>query len=562
MKISYLTIISSLSLLTSCAISPKQESAQTASNLFSTTIANHQSDLRGSLTPERLWWNLLHYHLDIKVEPSAQSISGGNTIKYEVLSAQKRLQIELQPPMVLDKVIQDGNPLKVDQDGYSYFIHTKSSQTIGSTQQLTLYFHGKPKIAVKAPWDGGLTWSKDENGLDFIASSNQGIGASIWWPNKEHAYDEPDNGILMSVEVPEQLVDVSNGRLIKVDRNSDAKTKTYHWQVTNPINNYSVNINIGDYVHFGEKYQGEKGSLDMDYWVLRNNLEKAKHQFKDAQRTLEALEYWFGPYPFYEDSYKLVEAPYLGMEHQSSVTYGNKYKNGYLGKDRSSTGAGLLFDFIIVHESAHEWFANNITAKDVADLWIHESFANYAERLFLEFHYGEQQASLYGRGQRMFIRNKSTIIGDYTKHTEGSGDMYDKGGNMLHTIRQIINNDEKWREILRGLNKTFYHQVVTSKDIENYISTQSGIELSKIFDQYLRDIHIPRFEYFIKDKVLKIRWANVIKGFDMPLKVTINGKAKWLTPTRKWSDFQLSENNPKLVVDPNFYISTLNILGH
>jgi len=554
-------------LLTSCAVTSKRlqtksSPIKSASNLFSTSITKHQSDLRGSLTAERIWWNLLHYHLAIKVDTKTHTISGTNTMKYEVLTTHKRLQIELQPPMVLDQVTQDGDELKVDKDGYSYFIHTKNPQKIGSNQQIIMYFHGTPRVAKKAPWDGGITWSKDVNDLDFIASSNQGIGASIWWPNKEHAYDEPDDGVLMSVEVPEHLVDVSNGRLIKTEHNIESKTKTYHWQVTNPISNYSININIGDYVHFGEKYQGKKGNLDMDYWVLRDNLDKAKLQFKEAPRTIEALEFWYGPYPFYEDSYKLVEAPYLGMEHQSSVTYGNGYKNGYLGRDRSSTGVGLLFDFIIIHESAHEWFANSITAKDVADLWIHESFANYAESLFLEFHFSKPQAYLYTRGQRKNIRNKSPIIGDYEKHTEGSGDMYDKGGNMLHTIRQIINDDEKWRHILRGLSQTFYHKIVTTKELEDYIISQSGIDLSKVFDQYLRDIQLPRFEYFIKDKTMKIRWASVIKGFNMPLRITLNGKERWLTPTQKWSDVQLEDNYPKLVVDPNFYISTLNILGN
>ena len=374
-------------------------------------------------------------------------------MKYKVLSEQKRLQIELQAPMQLTKVEQNGKTLAVEQLGYSYFITLGSEQEIGKEYQLTMHFSGVPHEAIRAPWDGGITWTKDDNGKDFIASTCQGVGASIWWPNKDHAYDEPNNGALISVEVPEHLMDVSNGRLIKVDHNKSTKTKTYHWQVVNPINNYGININIGDYVHFGEKFAGESGQLDMDYYVLRDNLEKAKAQFKDAKRTMAAFEYWFGPYPFYQDSFKLVEAPYLGMEHQSSVTYGNGYQNGYLGTDRSQAGPGMLFDFIIVHEAGHEWFANNITHNDVADLWIHESFTNYSESLFLEYHFDKEKAFEYIRGQRLNIQNKSPIIGKYGIHQEGSSDMYDKGGNMLHTIRQIIDNDDTWRGILRGLNK-------------------------------------------------------------------------------------------------------------
>ncbi len=538
-----------------------------AGDLFPTSdTVSRQDVLRGAITPERAWWDLSYYHLAVNVDPKERTIVGTNTMKYRVLSPQQRLQIELQAPMTLDKVMQDGEQLSVEKDGYSYFITPKSSQTIGSEQTLTMYFSGHPQVAKRAPWDGGITWTKDNNGIDYIASTSQGLGASIWWPNKDHAYDEPDNGMKISVEVPEHLVDVSNGRLIATDHNKQAKTKTYHWQVTNPINNYGVNINIGDYVHFGEKYQGEKGQLDMDYWVLRDNLDKAKKQFKEAKRTIEALEYWFGPYPFYEDSFKLVEVPYLGMEHQSSVTYGNGYQNGYLGRDRSGAGPGMLFDFIIVHESGHEWFANNITHNDVADLWIHESFTNYSESLFLEYHFDKATAFEYTRGQRTNIANQAPIIGTYNIHSEGSSDMYDKGGNMLHTIRQIINDDKKWREILRGLNKDFYHQNVDSAQVEAYISEKSAIDLSKVFDQYLRDVRIPMLEYFLKGDVLKVRWGNVIEGFNMPVKVFIGGKEQWLNPTERWSTVDISSLNssdtPSFEIDANFYIATQNVLGN
>jgi len=532
---------------------------------------SRQDILRGSITPERAWWDLGFYHLSVNVDPKTKTISGENVITYRVLANALRLQVELQKPMTLNKVVQNNKTLHVEQDGYSYFIDLKDPQPIGSQQSITLYFSGKPQIAKHAPWDGGITWTKDDNGNDFIASSNQGIGASIWWPNKDHGYDEPDNGVLISVTVPENLIDVSNGRLIKTEHNKNQHTKTYHWRVTQPINNYGVNLNIGDYVHFdqsyydksnqGKTFKGENGPLDMDYYVLRNDLAKAKKQFVDAKRTIEALEYWFGPYPFYQDSYKLVQAPYLGMEHQSSVTYGNKFQNGYLGRDRTQTGAGMLFDFIIVHESGHEWFANNITAKDLADLWIHEAFTTYSESLFLEYHYDQATAFKYIRGQRLNIKNNTPIIGQYNVNKEGSSDMYDKGSNMLHTIRQIIHNDEKWRKILRGLNKTFYHQTVTSKQIEDYISKQANIDLSKVFDQYLRDIHIPSFEYFINDKVLKFRWGNTIKDFDMPITVSLNEKRTQLKPTTKWQTIKLDKANSKLIVDANFYVSSLNILS-
>jgi len=525
------------------------------------TPISHQETLRGSITPERAWWDLRHYHLSVNVDPAKKTINGTNVMKYVVLSESKRLQVELQAPMILDKVTQDGQTLVVEQDGYSYFIKLTKPHIIGREYQLTMHFGGAPQVAKNPPWDGGITWQEDSNGLPFIASSNQGNGASIWWPNKDHPYDEPNDGALISVEVPEHLTDVSNGRLIGVDKHPKRHTKTFHWQVINPINNYGISLNIGDYVHFGEQYQGESGLLDMDYYVLRDNLAKAKVQFKDAKRTIQAFEHWFGPYPFYEDSFKLIEVPYLGMEHQSSVTYGNGYKNGYKGRDLSQTGWGLKFDFIIVHESGHEWFANNITDKDVADMWIHESFTNYSEGLFLEYHYSKAAGSEYIRGMRAGISNKTPIIGTYDANRSGSGDMYNKGGNMLHTIRQIVDNDSLWRDILRGLNRDFRHQVVTTEQIEGYISKKSNKDLSSVFDQYLRDHRLPMLEYFVKDKVIKVRWSNAIDSFAMPIKVTIDGIARWITPTTGWQTIKNDITNPSFSVNKDFYVASLNILG-
>ncbi|EAZ82671.1 M1 family metallopeptidase [Algoriphagus machipongonensis] len=521
-----------------------------------------QDTLRGSNTPDRSWWNLEHYHLKVKVDPDTKSISGSNLVTYTVLDKAKRLQVELQEPMKLLKATQGNQELKIEKIGYSYLITPAIKQEVGQSYQFELFFEGSPVIAVRPPWDGGLTWNEDSNGLPFIANSNQGIGASIWWPNKDYPADEPDKGVLISVEVPENLMDVSNGRLIKTDHNKEQKTKTYHWEVTNPINNYGVNINIGDYVHFGEKYEGEKGTLDMDYYVLRENLKKAKKQFKDAPKMMEAFEYWFGPYPFYEDSYKLVETPYLGMEHQSSVTYGNNYANGYLGRDLSGTGWGMKFDFIIIHESGHEWFANNITYKDVADMWIHESFTAYSENLFLDYYYGKEASRDYVLGTRKNINNDIPIIGPYGVNQEGSGDMYYKGANMLHMIRQIVNDDEKWRGILRGLNKEFYHQTVSTDQVESFISQKVGLNLSSVFDQYLRDIRIPILSYYFEDGKLFYRWENAVETLNMPVKIFWeNGEETWLNPSTRWESIDTKSSQKSLVVDPNFYVGSLNISG-
>ena len=516
-----------------------------------------QDTLRGSITKERAWWDVTYYHLDIKVNPADSTISGSNTIRYKVLNSYTRMQIDFQKPLEIYKVTQEVKELSYQRDGNAFFIELIASQNPGETKELTVFYGGKPKIAVNPPWDGGITWKKDTNGNPFVASSCQGLGASVWWPNKDHMYDEVDQ-MLISVNVPENLTDVSNGRLQNVTSLKDG-TKTFNWYVSNPFNNYGVNINIGDYVSFSEVFKGEKGDLDCNYYVLRDHLDKAKIQFKEVPRMLKAFEHWFGPYPFYEDSYKLVEAPYLGMEHQSSITYGNGYQNGYLGTDRSDSGWGLKFDFIIIHESGHEWFANSITNKDIADMWIHESFTCYSENLFVEYYYGKEAGSAYVRGLRKNIRNDKPIIGVYEVNKEGSYDMYDKGANMLHTLRQIVNDDEKWRTILRGLNSTFYHQTVTSKQIEDLLSKEVGLDLGPFFDQYLRDVKIPVFEYQFKNSELSYRWTNCVPGFNMPVKVTLNGKAKWMKPQVGWTKFSLKNKKIMLKVAKDFYVDVKKI---
>ncbi|WP_298534664.1 M1 family metallopeptidase [uncultured Algibacter sp.] len=524
--------------------------------LSETSEFTRQDTLRGSITPQREWWDLTYYHLDIKVDPDNKFISGKNAIQYRVLKQDSILQIDLQPPLKLTKAIQNNKDLLIKHDGNAHFITLENIQHIDSIMSIDVYYEGHPREAVNAPWDGGISWKKDNNGNHFIASSCQGLGASVWWPCKDHMYDEVDS-MQISVNVPAKLMNVSNGRLRSVERIED--TKTYTWVVKSPINNYGVNINIADYTHFSEVYNGMAGNLDMDYYVLKDNLEKAKEHFKDAPKMMKAFEYWFGQYPFYRDGYKLVEVPYLGMEHQSSVTYGNQYKNGYLGKDWSGTGWGLKFDFIIIHESGHEWFANNITNKDIADMWIHESFTAYSESLFLDYYYGKEAASEYVIGTRKNIANDKPIIGNYNVNSEGSSDMYFKGSNMLHTIRQLVEDDKKWRDILQGLNTTFYHQTVTTEQIENYVSKHSEIDLSAFFNQYLRTIQIPTLEYELSKKGLKYRWTSIVDGFDMPIKIKINEDEQWLYPKKEWNILKTESKIVSFEVNPNFYIESKKI---
>jgi len=510
---------------------------------------SHQDTLRGTITPERAWWDVTYYHLSVAVNIKKKTISGSNLIQYKVLESKQTLQIELQEPLKINRVVQNGKELEFTKDGYSYFVALNQKQKVESINELTILFGGTPKESENPPWDGGLTWDKDKNGNDWLVTTCQGDGASLWWPNKDHAYDEPDS-MLISITVPKHLIDVSNGQLRSVVENGESKT--YNWFVSNPINNYGVNMNIGDFVHFDEIYSGLNGNLKCDYYVLRESLEKAKYQFKEVPRMLAAFEYWFGPYPFYADGYKLVEVPYAGMEHQSSVTYGNGFKNGYKGRDVSGTGWGMKFDFIIVHESGHEWFANNITHKDVADMWIHESFTSYSENLFVEYYFGKEAGSEYVIGSRKSILNDKPLIGTYNVHHEGSADMYSKGANIIHTLRQLVNNEEKWRSILVGMNKTFYHQTVTSKQIENYLSKKIELDLNPFFNQYLRTIKIPIFEYSLSDSGMEYRYKNVVENFKIPIKIIVGDKPFWISPNIEWQKLALEQT---IRFDQNFYVN-------
>lgn len=551
----YLTIIFQLSIIISSA-QPK---------------LTKQDTLRGSNGPGRDWWDVMAYKISVTPDFNSKSIVGFNEITFKVTKQPKngKMQIDLQQPMIIDQVLLDGKKIsKTEREGNVYWIDLENkkfnvSKNGGMEQvyKLGIEYHGNPRVAVRAPWDGGWIFTKDAQGRPWMSVACQGLGASVWYPCKDYQGDEPDKGAAMIITVSDSLIAVANGREIQPPEMSHETGKTFVWQVKNPINSYNLVPYIGKYVNWTETYEGEKGKLDCSYWVLDYNLEKAKEQFRQVPLMLKAFEYWFGPYPFYEDGYKLVEAPHLGMEHQSAVAYGNGFKNGYRGRDLSGSdsGWGLKWDFIIVHESGHEWFANNITTVDIADMWVHEGFTNYSETLFTEYYYGKEAGSDYVIGTRALIENRRTIIGTYGVNKGGSGDMYYKGGNMLHTIRQVINDDEKFRSILRGLNSTFYHKIVTTKDIENYMSKQSGKDLSKIFDQYLRTIKIPVLEYKFTGGNMYYRWSNCVDGFNMPVK--LDGVNDWLKPATEWKTTAVSEGILKdgLKIDRNFYITVKKV---
>ncbi len=515
----------------------------------------HADTLRGTITPQRAWWDVTFYDLHVTIHPEDSTISGYNHITYRVTNSPKKMQIDLQQPLQIDRISQGGERLNYTRDGHAFFVEMPEDLKKDSLYTISVYYNGKPKVAENAPWDGGFVWAEDSLGNHWVATANQGLGASVWWPNKDHQSAEPDS-MDISITVPKPMVNVSNGRLKNITEHKDMTT--YTWHVDNPINNYNIAVNAGNYVNFKETFEGAKGELDLSYWVLEQNLEKAKEQFKQVKPMMRCFEEWFGPYPFYEDSFKLVQTPHLGMEHQSAVAYGNNFENGYRGTDLSGTGWGLKWDFIIIHEAAHEWWGNSITTNDIADMWVHEGFTSYAENIYVECRFGKEAGAEYARGLRDRIQNERPVTGTYGLNNEGSGDMYYKGNNMLHTIRQITDNDSTWKNILRGLQETFRHQTVNASQVERYIIEQSGKDLDDVFDQYLHYADIPVFQYYIENDYLNYRWKADIPHFDMPLKVKLDGEGySFIYPTSsRWKRSELNLGDSDFKVDPNFYVKT------
>jgi aminopeptidase N len=511
--------------------------------------------LRGTLNAERSWWNVQHYALSVEPDHTAKTVTGTNTIGFTSTNPKARpvMQIDLQSPMKIDSVLFEGRRVGFERRGKDSWLVQLGERSVVKKkieQSLTIYFSGAPRVAKNPPWDGGWIFSKDKEGRPWMTVACQGLGASVWYPCKDHQSDEPDRGARLSITVPDSLTAVANGRLIN---KSTAKkgSHTFTWQVSNPINNYNLVPYIGNYVHWSDRYSGiASKNLDLDYWVLDYNLEKAKLSFnKDVPRMLKAFEYWFGPYPFYEDGYKLVESSHLGMEHQSAIAYGNGFKNGYRGRDLSGSGWGKDWDYIIIHESGHEWFANNITTNDIADMWVHEGFTMYSEVLFIDYHYGKKAADEYCRGVRKNIRNDKPLIGDYGVNQEGSGDMYNKGAGLLHHIREMIGNDSVFRAILTGLNKDFRHRTVDSRQVESYIAQKARMDLSVIFDQYLRSTTIPVLEYQIDQGKVRLRFSNCLDNFGMP----VRWGQRQLTITTQWTETTINEGSDPQQLEGNYY---------
>lgn len=510
-----------------------------------------RDSLQGGLRIERTSYDVKRYDLNITINPEQKSIKGFNDITFEVMVPTQKIQLDLFDNMKVDSIVWNTKKLKYIRDNDAVFIDFPEKLASKSNHKLKFYYSGNPKIAKNAPWDGGFVFKKDSNGKDFIGVAVQGTGASLWYPVKDSQTDEPDNGASIKVAVPNGLMNVSNGRFLGSQDLKNGYTR-WDWEVKNPINNYTITVNIADYVHIQDKMP----DLDLDYYVLKENEAKAREHFAEVKPMMECFQSKFGRYPFWEDGYKLVETPYLGMEHQSAVAYGNKYKKGYMGFDLSGTGVGMFFDYITIHETGHEWFGNSITSTDIADMWIHEGFTTYSETVFIECMKGYDDAMKYINGQARNVKNDKPIIGQYGVNNEGSGDMYYKGSLLLNTLRHVIADDEKWWKMLYDYSETFKKKIITSDTVIDYFNKASGTDLTPIFRQYLYSNQMPIFIYKVKGDYLYYSWDNVMDDFNMPIDIGFEDKKIRLNPTLKEQKIKLKKLNKKSfqIYDNQFFV--------
>ncbi len=521
--------------------------------VFSQTFTRKDS-LQGGLGAERTCYDVLRYDLNIKINIQDKSIVGYNDISFKVVSDTKKIQIDLFENMQVDSIVFHSKKLEYKREFNAVFIDFPTNLNTENTQKIRFYYSGKPIIAKRAPWDGGFVFTKDKQGKPWVAVSCQGTGASLWYPVKDSQSDEPDNGATIKVAVPNGLMNVSNGRLMGSENLKNGFTR-WDWEVKNPINTYAITVNIADYAHIHDNLD----DLDLDYYVLKENEEIAKTHFEQAKLMLTCFQSKFGAYPFKEDGYKLVETPYLGMEHQSAVAYGNKYTNGYLGSDLSDTGIGLLFDYITVHESGHEWFGNSITSKDIADMWIHEGFTMYTEVVYLECQFGPEIAQKYMNGMKQNVSNDEPIIGPFGVNKEGSGDMYYKGALLLNTLRHVIKNEDLWWKLLLNYSNTFRHKIIDTGTVINFFNTESGLNLTPIFNQYLRYTTIPELLIRINKNKLEYRWNASESNFNMPIDIKVNGKQIRIQPTLEWhiSNIKIKSLDEVEVLTNDFYVDLI-----
>ena len=510
--------------------------------------------LRGEYGRYRANNDLVYYDLDVRVDPDKKWISGKNTVRFKMLKDDNRIQLDLFANYTIDRIVQDKTELKYTRDLNTVFIDFPQTLRSGRTYSIDFHYSGQPQEIGRFD---ALAFKKDPMGGHWINTANEGVGSAVWWPSKDSWRDEPE-GMDIRVSIPNDLIDVSNGRFIEKTDLGDGYTK-WHYRVHYPINSYNVSLNIGHYVHFGE----QMGDLTLDYYVLPGSLEKAKQQFAQSKGMIEAFEKYFGEYPFKKDGFKLIEVPYSGMEHQSAVTYGNRFANGYLERDWTGVGISPKFDFIIIHESAHEWFGNAVSAADQADMWIHEGWATYLECLYVEHTFGYADYLKYTNGYKTKIANAEPIVIQRGIARDPNQDMYFKGALFLHTLRNVVNDDPKWFKLLRDLYAEFKYKNSFTEEIVAFVSKQLGQDMTPMFDQYLRRTALPVLELTFDDaaKTVAYRWKADERAFAMPIRVGDPAKWQVVQPSADWKVMEWTAGKDAFKVATDLYYVNVAILG-
>ena len=510
--------------------------------------------LRGGYGPYRANNDLLFYKLKLRVDPEAKTIAGTNLVRFRMLAAGQKIQLELTPELTLDGITFEGKPLKYERDEKTLYLEFPRSLKKNSVDEVTVAYHGRPVTQGRF---GCFSFDKDREGKPWITTACEGEGASVWWPNKDQWKDEPQDGMEIDISVPDGLMDVSNGRFVASKDLGDGYTE-WQWLVHYPINNYDVALNIGEYQHWNDvhanKETGEKTTLD--FYALPEDLEKAKKQFAQASEMLDAYEHYFGEYPFDQDGYKLVQVPYAGMEHQSAVAYGNHFENGYYGRDWTGVGISPKFDFIIIHESGHEWFGNAITAADRSDMWIHEGWTTYLEVLYVEYRWGKADAIRYVNGLKPKVQNERPIITPHNTNAEPPQDQYFKGALMLNSLRSVIGDDKKWFADINDFYQQFKYKTIMTEDVEAWWNKRTGMNLTPFFDEYLRHKDLPVLELKASTKPGEVayRWKADEAAFSMPIEV--GDPAHWtkVTPlTTEWQSTPWTGAADDFKVASDFY---------
>jgi aminopeptidase N len=515
--------------------------------------------LRGDYGRYRANNDLLYYDLDVRIDPDKKWISGKNTVRFKMLKDDNRIQLDLFSNFTIERIVQEKAELKYTRDLNTVYIDFPQSLKAGRTYSIDFFYAGQP---LEVGRFDALAFKQDPMGGHWINTANEGVGSAVWWPSKDSWRDEPDNGMDIRVSIPSDLVNVSNGRFIEKTDLGGGYTR-WHYRVHYPINSYNVSLNIGHYVHFGEQL----GDLTLDYYVLPGSLEKAKVQFAQSKGMIEAFEKYVGEYPFKKDGFKLIEVPYSGMEHQSAVTYGNRFANGYLERDWTGVGISLKFDFIIIHESAHEWFGNAVSAADQADMWIHEGWATYLECLYVEHMFGYDDYLKYTNGYKTKIANKEPIIVQRGIARDPNQDMYFKGALFLHTLRSVVNDDGKWFKLLRDLYAEFKYKNSFTEEIVAFVNRQLGQDLTPVFDQYLRRTDLPVLELTFnqQDKTVSYRWNAAERGFAMPIRVGEAARWQTIRPSSDWQSMPWTAARDQFKVATDLYYVNVAILderGH